>query len=119
MAFKIAVASNDGQTINEHFGRARHFLIFDLVEKRFMLAEVREITSPHCGGEQHDNNAIDNIIQVLADCRFVLASQIGSGAIERLGLQGIKGFAISGPIEKTLEKLAVSYEIRNLTKSKG
>ena len=118
MSIKAAVASNDGQSINEHFGRARHFLIFDLVEEHFILAEVREIVSPHSSVAEHDSNAIDRIIEALADCRFVLAGQIGPGAVERLGLHGIKGFTISGSIDKVLEKLASSYEIRNLQKVK-
>lgn len=44
MSFRIAVASNDGITINEHFGKADKFLIFqfegtmiELIEERIYL----------------------------------------------------------------------------------
>jgi predicted Fe-Mo cluster-binding NifX family protein len=112
MALKVAIASNDRQSINEHFGRARHFLIFEWAEGHFKLVEVREIVSPHCGGSQHDGNAINTIVDLLSDCRFVLASQIGPGAIELLGLKSIKGFSISGVIDQALAKLAELPEVK-------
>jgi nitrogen fixation protein NifX len=113
MALKVAIASNDRQSINEHFGRARHFLIFEWVEGHFKLVEVREIASPHCGGSQHDGNAVNTIVELLSDCRFVLASQIGPGVIKLLGLKGIKGFSITGFIDQVLAKLAVWPEVKN------
>ncbi len=117
MSFKIAIASSDNQTINEHFGRARHFLIFDLVDSRFTLAEVREIASPHCGGVQHDAAAVENIVELLSDCRLVLASQIGPRVIELLRIKEIKGYAVSGLIDQTLARLASSYEVKNYLKN--
>ncbi len=117
MSFKIAVVSNDGQNINEHFGRARHFLIFDLVDKHFKLVEVREIISPHCDNDQCEHHDIDHILEALEGCHFILASQIGPGAIRQLESHGIKGFAISGSIDQITEKLLNSYEVKNYLKS--
>ena len=113
MILKVAVASHDRQSVNEHFGQARHFLIYELIEDQFQLGEVREIDSPHCGEFQHDPAAIAKTAELLADCRFVLASEIGPGALEALRLKGIKGFAITGSIQQVLAKLAVSPEVKN------
>lgn len=117
MSLKIAVASNDGQNINEHFGRARHFLIFDRVDEHFKLVEVREIIPPHCAQEPQEHHDIDSLIEVLKDCRFILANQIGPGATQQLASNGIKGFAVSGTIDQIMEKLQNSYEVKNYLKS--
>ncbi len=113
MALKVAVASNDGQLINEHFGRAKHFLIFRLLDEHFILSEVREVESPHTTITQHDEEALDKMIKSLSDCYLVLADQIGAGAITLLRQNGIKSFAVSGSIRQALDKLAVSFEVKN------
>ena len=113
MPFKVAIASNNNQTINEHFGRARHFLIFDLVEQQFKLTEVREFAAPHTYGQSHNMGEIMNMVNSLADCQLVLASQIGPGAAKILEIKGIKSYAVSDLIDSTLEQLAASAEVKN------
>ncbi len=119
MPFRVAVASSDGREINEHFGWARHFLIYYLTEGKFKLGEVREIDSPHCGAVQHDGAALDEIAESLSDCRLVLASRIGPGAAQLLRLKGIQSFEVADSIDQTLAKLVNSYEVKNYQRSQG
>jgi len=50
MSIKVAVASNDGKVINQHFGHAQEFLIFDLNDDgTFEFVETRE-NVPTCNG---------------------------------------------------------------------
>ncbi len=116
MALKVAVVSKDGELINEHFGRAKHFLIFRLLDERFVLSEVREVESPHTSITQHDAETLDRMIKSLSDCYLVLADQIGTGAITLLRQKGIKSFAVSGSIRQALDKLAVSFEVKQYLK---
>lgn len=118
MSLKVAIASNDGQNINEHFNTAKHFLIFHLRDNHFRLAEVREIESPHCYEAGHNWETLSQISELLADCYLVLASKIGPGAVELLKSKGVKALGISGSIDRVLAKLVASYEVKNYLKAR-
>jgi predicted Fe-Mo cluster-binding NifX family protein len=104
---KIAVASSDGTTINEHFGRASLFRIYRLHDLGHEFLEQRENT-PACGGQQHDDDVLDKAAQLISDCRGVVAAQIGPGAIDALIGQRILAFTMSGSIDDALETLRSS-----------
>ena len=104
MDVKIAVASSDGRTVNEHFGRARSFSIYRLHETGNKLLEVRE-NNPACSGQQHSDFALEQTVGNIADCRGVVAAQIGAGAIDALIRHRILAFTMSGPIAEALNVL--------------
>ncbi len=47
MKWKAAVASSDGKVINQHFGRAKEFLIFEITNQEFQFLELRQ-NNPAC-----------------------------------------------------------------------
>jgi predicted Fe-Mo cluster-binding NifX family protein len=49
---KVAVVSSDGKVINQHFGNASRFLIFEVDGGEIQLIEVRE-TTPLCGSANY------------------------------------------------------------------
>ena len=104
MDVKIVVASSDGRTVNEHFGRARSFSIYRLHETGNKLLEVRE-NNPACSGQQHSDFALEQTVGNIADCRGVVAAQIGAGAIDALIRHRILAFTMSGPIAEALNVL--------------
>ena len=105
MAYKIAVASSDGKVVNQHFGRSRQFLIFEVSDQEeYTFAEVRE-SEPPCGIGEHDEDMLQKAVELLGDCRFVLVSQIGPGAEHALRSKGVKPFAVADFIDKALERL--------------
>ncbi|GAB6056661.1 NifB/NifX family molybdenum-iron cluster-binding protein [Methanobacterium movens] len=85
MALRVAVASSDGKFVNQHFGKATKFLIFDIeAEGKFDFVEVRE-TSPSCVSyQQHDEEELFDTVELLNDSKVVLVSQIGPGASQRV-----------------------------------
>ena len=97
MAIRVAVVSSDGKFINQHFGRAEHFYIFALNETEkgsFRYLERR--SSPRiCFQQQHDENMLESVAGLLADCQVVLASRIGPGA--RRALAAKKILALEAP----------------------
>ncbi len=107
MSYKVAVASSDGKFVNQHFGRAGQFLIFEIADDQYYFVELRE-NIPSCDGEEHHENAMEKTIQLIEDCQVVLASQIGPGAIRQLEEKGIKSFGVRDFIDQALEKL-ISY----------
>lgn len=113
MAYKVAVASSDCKFINQHFGRARQFLIFEIKESGgFEFLALRENTPP-CGVGEHDDRLLGKTVDLVADCKVVLASQIGPGASDILLAQGIHPYSRPGFINDVLKRLTVT-RIKNL-----
>ena len=88
---RVAVVSNDGKVINQHFGKASRFLIIEVDCGKIRFIEVRE-TTPLCGSAEygHVDDALSRTISLIADCEAVLCARIGSGAEEVLRENGIK-----------------------------
>ena len=106
MSIKVAVASNDGKVINQHFGHAQEFLIFDLNDDgTFEFVETRE-NVPTCNGWDHSVSALDSTLDIIKDTSIVLVSQIGPVASQFLLSNGIQPFMIPTYIDEALEKLA-------------
>lgn len=112
--YRIAVASSDGIVINQHYGRASLFGIYDVWSKNtIQLVENREVV-PVCQGGTHDNDRMRENIAYLLDCKYVLVSRIGQGAAALLEQEGIIPMELPGLIEESVEKLFVYEEIQNL-----
>lgn len=104
MDVKIAVASSDGLTVNEHFGKARSFRIYRLHDTGHEFVELRE-SIPVCSGHAHDDGALAKTTQALSDCRGVVAARIGAGAIDALLMYRIMAFTLPGSIDEAIEAL--------------
>lgn len=109
MTYKIAVASSDGKAINQHFGRAEQFFVYEVEDNNnFKLVELRKATDFHTQYEDHVTK-LKNTIRGLKGCRIVLVTQIGDGASRILRSNGIEAFDVEGPIENALKKLIRYY----------
>ena len=102
MSYRVAVASSDGKYVNEHFGRAKQFLIFNVVENQCEFYELRK-NDPPCSGTGHNEDQMSRTVELLADCKAVLVSQIGPGAVQALSLKGIKPHVLPDFIEDALK----------------
>lgn len=111
-AVRVAVASSDGRYVNDHFGRARQFLVFEIKDDQFRFLEVRENVPPCLGGE-HDDHRLARTVELFSDCRGVLVSRIGPGAIEALAARGIEAYVIPDFIDEALKRLISSGELKN------
>lgn len=111
-AYKIAVASSDGIVVNQHFGRADTFYIYEIRER--VISETLEIrhVEPVCnGGDHNDEQLIENIRQ-FQDCKYLLVSRIGMRAASQAEQFNIIPMELPGIIEDSIKKL-VSYEAIN------
>ncbi len=111
MTVKIAVASDDGKTINSHFGRANEFMIFRLTKDDYRYIETR-VNAPACGAQNHNDDRLAASAALLSDCRGVIVSQIGPGAVDVLVERGILPFTMSGDIDEGLRVLVDSRRFR-------
>lgn len=102
---KVAVASSDGIVINQHFGRADIFYIYELSDDRGVQFIEKRIGKPFCHGGEHNEQDLLGSVELLADCKKVLVLQIGKGAEEELLNCNIEPVIARGMIEEVLEKI--------------
>ncbi len=111
----VAVASSDGISVNEHFGRADMFYIYEVNDDgSFRLAEERTIT-PASPGEAGAGHGADATIEQLGDVHAVLVAQIGPGAQSSLNRKGVRSFALGGPIDKALSSYGRRHKLLDAT----
>ena len=109
MSYRVAVASTDGKYVNEHFGRAKQFLIFELNDQGYQFIELRR-NQPACNVEQPDEARHLSTVELLADCKAVLVSRIGPGAEQYLLQHGIKALIIPDFIDEALKQIKEHLE---------
>jgi predicted Fe-Mo cluster-binding NifX family protein len=106
MRIRVAVGSNDGKYINQHFGHAQKFLIFDINEKEnYEYVETRN-NIPSCNEGDHTSGSLESTINILKDVDIVLVSQIGPGASQYLLNNRIQPVIMPGFIDEKLDKIS-------------
>jgi nitrogen fixation protein NifB len=103
---KVAVASEDGKTVDCGFGNTKMFRIYasDGMITRF-LKEVRIDTSEEVYGRQHSEH-IARILDSLDGCDAVAVREIGHRPEEELKARGKKLLITDGPVEEAAIKAA-------------
>jgi predicted Fe-Mo cluster-binding NifX family protein len=103
---KIAVITDDGKTISQHFGRAPYYMVITVEEGKIVNHEMRpkaghnQFANGHHEehhGESHglDATSHDKHVQMantISDCQTLLCGGMGMGAYEsmrRLNIQPI------------------------------
>jgi predicted Fe-Mo cluster-binding NifX family protein len=98
---KIALASDDGKTISQHFGRARGYVVMTLENGQVEKRESREKLGhsdfdiqhqPHHGHgvgmeEEHRHGLM---FAPITDCELCVVGGMGVGAYENLRARGIR-----------------------------
>lgn len=99
LTMKLAVITDDGQTISQHFGRAPYYLVFTIEEGKIVNREMREkmghahfAADHHAHDTQgaghgmdpasHDRHA--SMAEAIADCKVLLCGGMGMGAYESM-----------------------------------
>lgn len=85
----LAVASKHGLSIDEHFGHASRFWIYQIGADTVELLEKREVEH-YCLGGTSSKTAMSGIMESIKDCRAVFVAKIGDGPIAKLGEIGIE-----------------------------
>lgn len=108
MSYEIAVASSDGKVVNQHFGKATKFLIFEVEGDNYKYLKLLE-TQAFCNSGEHDESRLLSAVKALEGSRAVVVSQIGNGAATALKTNGIDVFDVHNFIEDALIKLVKYY----------
>ena len=114
--YKLAVASTDGLTVNQHYGRANKFFIY-LVDDDdgYDFVEERAVT-PVCSDGSHILADMQKSVQAFTDCKYVVAAKIGAGAAGQLSGAGIVAMELPGTIEEAVLKVWKYNQVQRLFK---
>jgi predicted Fe-Mo cluster-binding NifX family protein len=102
---KIAVITDDGNTISQHFGRAAYYLVATVENGQIVNRELRSklghthfVNQPHSEekpGQMHgmDTDSHNKHLQMaesIADCEALLCRGMGMGAYQSMQARGIR-----------------------------
>ncbi len=99
---KIAIVTDDGQSISAHFGRARAYAVLTVEDGVVVGRELRPKSAPHLdrlpghddAERSHDGPAADarhdGMIAPIEDCACLIARGMGQGAYDRITAAGIR-----------------------------
>lgn len=133
MSYKIAVTSSDGLQIDETFGSAESFIIYEVADGIYRKLEervFREGGTGHGGVSATDRcNLPDSCkngggcgsstgggcggagkasekVELISDCRCVVCKKIGFHIQKQLERKAISAFDVSVSVEEALEKIS-------------
>jgi predicted Fe-Mo cluster-binding NifX family protein len=127
---KIAVISEDGTTISQHFGRAPYYVVVTVEDGEVVDREKRDKPGHHSFAHQHQEHGHHHeeghgfgaasqakhasMAEPIADCQVLIAGGMGWGAYENLTSRGIE--TIVTDIKKIDEavKLYIEGKLLNL-----
>jgi transcriptional regulator with XRE-family HTH domain/predicted Fe-Mo cluster-binding NifX family protein len=99
LTMKIAVITDDGKSISQHFGRAPYYLVFTIEEGKVVDREMRDKLGHHqFSNQQHteepgsaghgmdsaSHNKHVSMAETIADCKALLCGGMGMGAYESM-----------------------------------
>jgi nitrogen fixation protein NifB len=94
--------------VNQHFGHAKEFLIYEVDGNTVNFVSHRKIDH-YCQSGYGEEATLENIIQTISDCRGVLCSKIGSCPQEKLKKSGIEPFEDYDVIETVARKFYTQF----------
>ena len=98
---RVAVVSTDGTHVNDHFGMAKRFLIYD-VDDKIKYVEERPTETLSVGERDHsfDRERFNRISALLNDCNRVYVTKIGDVPAAKLKELGIEPIVFKGAIDQ-------------------
>ena len=102
---KIAVITDDGKTISQHFGRAQYYLVATVENGQIASRELRDkfvhnqfANQPHPEEQPGQPHGMDvashnkhlQMAEAIADCEALLCRGMGMGAYESMKTRGIR-----------------------------
>ena len=103
---RIGFATTNNKNINEHFGRAENFLIYDVSKDETVKVDQLKFSSqPEPQSENHADRHVEKI-QALSSCHIIISSSIGGPVAARLTRKKIHPLVMKDnpTIEETLNQ---------------
>jgi len=102
----IAVATKGGARINEHFGHAKEFQIYEVSTAGAKFIGHRRVDL-YCQGGYGDEDSLETVIRAINDCTAVFVAKIGGcpkNDLLKAGIEPVDAYA-----HEFIEKSAIAY----------
>lgn len=99
MIKRVAVASSDGINIDLHFSKASSFYVYELNDNSYRFIENRKQDA----AKRHDEEGFAVTLKLIEDCKSIVVSQIGIGALAFAHSKGFRVFEAPYPVETVME----------------
>lgn len=104
MTYRIAIASRDGESVNEHFGQARNLLVYEVDDTCIRFVEDREIEL-RAGEAAHTAENMKIFAEALSDCSAVFVRRIGARSATYLNARNIRTFEVDFSLNRIFAAL--------------
>lgn len=112
--YKVAIASTDGENVNQHYGRAEKFYIYSIDDEvGYDLVEERQV-QPVCQDGSHVVSRMEESVLNFKDCRYIVVSRLGAAASAALASAGITAMELPGTIDDAILRVWKYNQIQNL-----
>jgi nitrogen fixation protein NifB len=104
----VAVATKGGGLVNQHFGHAKEFMIYEVDANGAKFVGHRKIDL-YCQTGYGEEATLENIIKAIADCKAVLVSKVGEcpkAELKQAGLEVVEAYDV---IETVAQSFYESY----------
>ncbi len=102
----IAVATKGGGRVNEHFGHAKEFQIYELSASGAKFVGHRRVDL-YCQGGFGDEDSLETVIRAINDCTAVFVAKIGGcpkNDLLKAGIEPVEQYA-----HEFIEQSAIAY----------
>jgi predicted Fe-Mo cluster-binding NifX family protein len=126
---KIAVISEDGKTVSQHFGRAPLYVVLTAEDSKIVARETRDKMGHHSfAGQPHEDTAPGerhgygpgaqgrhaSMMETIADCQVLIAGGMGWGAYDSLKSNNIEAIVTDVADIDQAVKLYLEGKLANL-----
>jgi nitrogen fixation protein NifB len=84
----VAVATKGGGIVNQHFGHAKEFMIYEVDATTAKFISHRKVAD-YCKGGYGEEAMLTGIIDTISDCKAVLAAKVGPCPSKQLQAAGL------------------------------
>lgn len=106
MKLLVAVATEGHGKVNQHFGHATEFQIFEVSRDQALFVGHRRVDL-YCQGGYGEDEQLPSIVKAINDCHAVLVSKIGACPRDELKAAGIE--PVDQYAHEFIEKAALSW----------
>lgn len=112
MSYKIAIASSNGESVNQHFGQSKNFLIYQISKDGVIFLEDRSVA--HEASDSRHDDQLPYLADQIQDCNAIFVLKIGMKASRYLYQRNIKSFQVNYSLNYILETLLKNERERNI-----
>ncbi len=123
---KIAIVTNNGKTVSQHFGRAPYFKIIEIKDGKVTGEELRERLSRHSThNHQNEHHAGGGhgagmrehhlkMVSEISDCNILIAGGMGAGAYQHFVQAGLEVILTDKKFISDVVEAYLKGELKNL-----